>query len=287
MTAIGAQGNQRPDGGKILRHWNHVAVRWKHFACPLRPCSQDTSMMIWAVCAWCKNHSARNPSVLLCGVTPELATMPWPEGTDLLAVERSTMMIEHVWPGDNDWRKIQQGEWCDEAFANASRDIVIGDGCFISMPYPDGYLDLAKKLRNVITSDGLFVMRFFVPPDPSETPEQVFGDLAEGRIGSFHVFKWRLAMSLQETSRTGVVLNDIWSTWADQHISLSTLANKPGWTPDEVSTIELYKDRPVRFAFAQLAEVREILSDLFVEVSADYGTYELAERCPILVMRPR
>ena len=43
-------------------------------------------------------------------------------------------------------------------------------------------------------SNGRLIMRFFVQKEEPERPEEVFRDLIEDRIGSFHAFKWRLAM---------------------------------------------------------------------------------------------
>jgi hypothetical protein len=64
------------------------------------------------------------------------------------------------------------------------------------MSYPDGAKALARELGRVLDARGRLVVRAFVPPTTREAPEAVVRDLRARRMGSFHVFKWRLLMSL-------------------------------------------------------------------------------------------
>ena len=83
-----------PDG---THHWAAIARQWKQLGPPLRPVAQDIGFYWNAAEKWVRERGA--PRVLLLGVTPELYHLPWPKGTDLLAVDRSQAMIETVWPG--------------------------------------------------------------------------------------------------------------------------------------------------------------------------------------------
>ena len=58
------------------RHWNLLGP-------PLRPSRDDVAILEGVVQSL---HTA--PRVLLLGVTPELATLAWPAGTELVAVDR-------------------------------------------------------------------------------------------------------------------------------------------------------------------------------------------------------
>lgn len=71
---------------------------------------------------------------------------------------------------------------------------MIGDGCMTSLEFPDRQLEFLEMVRNDMRSNGRLIMRFFVQKEEPERPEEVFRDLIEDRIGSFHAFKWRLAM---------------------------------------------------------------------------------------------
>ena len=77
--------------------WAKVARNWKLLGPPLRPSQEDVRFSEEAVGAW--RGQGAPPRVLLLGVTPELYALPWREGTDFLAVDRTMEAIEAVWPG--------------------------------------------------------------------------------------------------------------------------------------------------------------------------------------------
>jgi len=137
-----------------------------------------------------------------------------------------------------------------------------------------------ESLRNVLRRNGLLIMRFFVQKDEPEQPGEIFRDILEDRIGSFHVMKWRLAMSLQESASEGVRVDDIWKVWDEAGITTD-------WPAEAVNTIDTYKGSDHRLIFASLHEIGELLSTSFVEVAYSEPGYELGERCPILVYSPR
>ena len=261
--------------------WQSAPKQWKHFGPPLRPCPEDIKVMEKQVAQWMDNTSADACNALLCGVTPEIVEMTWPAGTRLWAVEKSRAMIEEVWPVKSSKMKLPlQAEWTRLPFAPGSFDIVIGDGCFTSLEYPVLQLKFLESMRKVMRPNGLLIMRFFVQMPQPEQPEAVFKDLLGGKIGSFHAFKWRLAMALQDTSRQGVRVDDIWRAWNEAGI-------KTSWPADAVETINTYRGSDHRLTFTKLREIRELHSAFFEERSCLVPGYELGERCPIMVYSPR
>jgi predicted dehydrogenase/SAM-dependent methyltransferase len=261
--------------------WQSAPKQWKHFGPPLRPCAEDTEVMENQVTQWMGHSPTDDCNVLLCGVTPEIANMSWPKGTRLWAVEKSKAMIEEVWPANEiSGKQAIQAEWTKLPFAPGSFDIVIGDGCFTSLEYPRLQQEFLKSLRNVMQDDGLLIMRFFVQTEEPERPEDIFKELLENKIGSFHAMKWRLAMSLQQTPNDGICVDDIWRTWTEAGISAP-------WPAHTVNTINTYKGSNHRLIFTSLAEVRDLISSSFVERACIEPQYELGDRCPILVYSPR
>ena len=181
-------------------HWRSVATEWEYFGSPLRPCDKDIQFMEQVVAEKCNDKN--NIKVQLCGVTPEIATMDWPAGTYLEAIEQSQEMIDVIWPGNIEARRMAvKGDWLDGSLNIKTNDIVIGDGCFISVDYPNNYKALAQTLAGTLKENGLLVMRFFTQIEEKESSDQVFGELLTGKIDSFHAFKWRLAMSLQKSTQ--------------------------------------------------------------------------------------
>jgi hypothetical protein len=112
----------------------------------------------------------------------------------------------------------------------------------------------------------------------------VWADLESGRIGSFHVLKWRLAMALHGETADGVAVADVWRTVHDAWPDLAALAARFGWADREVRTIEAYRDVATRYTFPTLGEVRHFLSGCgLTRLQVRTGTYELGERCPTLI----
>lgn len=272
---------------KDRTYWNKVAQQFHQLGSPIRPSHEDIRVMEAAVANWQARNSPGGLNALLCEVTPEIADMMWLAGTDLLAVDQSEAMIRLIWPGDIDgWRRAECGDWLSLPQPDDWFDVVVGDGCFSCLAYPDGYRALAASIHRVLQDQGLLIMRFYMRPEADETLEDVFGDLMAGRIGSFHAFKWRLDMVVQPSSQEGVRLDDIWKTWVGAGIDRNALMVITGWSEETISTIDYYAGSGISFSFLTVKEVRAVLFESFEEIAVSVAGYELAERCPTLVFRP-
>lgn len=226
---------------------------------------------------------------LLLGVTPELVVMRWPAGTRLLSVDRCMDMIRGVFPAEalSPTRRVVRGDWLRLPVADGGVDLVVGDGCHTLLESPGGYRAFGREVCRVLRPGGRFVSRLFVRPEESEPVEQVLGDLAGGRIGNFHVFKWRLAMALHDGLDRGVRVGDIWECWHGAGIEPRALAARLGWPEEEIRTIEAYRDAGARYTYPTLGEARQALAPHFEELACHFGDYELGERCPTLSLERR
>lgn len=268
-------------------YWNVFAETYRNIGPPLKPSAEDVRVMEDTVAKWWSGRSSTNLKALLCGVTPALAELKLPAGTQLIAVEQSQPMIDGIWPGDTASRKAHCGNWLDLPFADHSHDIVLGDGCFNCLPYPDGYRSLFASLRRVLHCDGIFLMRLFVRPDQGENTESVFADLLAGRIPSFHIFKWRLAMALQDTISEGIVVDRIYQAWVRSRIESSELVSNFGWRENVINTINMYQGKETLFSFPTVEEIRAVVPDTFGEMFVREPGYPLGERCPMFALKPR
>ena len=265
--------------------WSRVADTFRHIGPPMRPSEEDIRAMERFV-AQTPAASRREVKALLWGVTPEITAMTWPDGTSLLAVDQSEVMIEGVWLGDiPNYRRVEQGNWLDLPVEAASQDVILGDGCFSLMGYPDGYQTLAASAHRVLNADGRLIIRFFVRPEEDETPDHVLQEVMAGKIGSFHAFKWRLYMAVQQSSSTEVTSDTVWQVWNAQ-INPVALMRVTGWSPQVLNTINHYENSSERLSFPTLKEVRSVLSGWFEEVDSYMPSYEMGERFPTLALRP-
>jgi SAM-dependent methyltransferase len=267
--------------------WSRHARQWNLIGPPLRPASEDIALLAGAIADWRRNSPRSSCTALLLGVTPEIAAMSWPAATTLLSIDHSAAMIRAVWPGKPPWRPAVQGEWTQLPLPDATVDLVVGDGCYSLLGYPQDYQRATRAIRAVLRPDGLLLMRFFTRPRVAESLANVFDDLRGGRIGNFHVFKWRLAMALHGKLSVGVRLADVWRTWREFVPDAEALSRLLGWPLAVISTIDAYRDVECRYTFPTLDEARSALSQLFIECGCHVPHYELGDRCPTLILAPR
>lgn len=271
-------------------HWNAHAARWRLIGPPLRPAAADVQHVRSSVARFLPAAAHAPPRrALLLGVTPELAEMVWDPPFQLLAVDQSPGMVEGVWPGDTPSRRAQVADWLSLSGLDGAFALALGDGVFTLLEYPIGYRALATVLARVVGPGGLLCLRLFCRPAAAarEPVARVFDALFGGRIGNFHVFKWRLAMALQESASHSVRLADIWDVFHAKVPSFAALAAHTGFPETEIATIEGYRGIQDRYSYSTEQEVLDVLEPAFELLQVWYPDYELGERCPHLTLRRR
>lgn len=263
--------------------WNRYSTQWRFLKAPLSPCAEDIALREQAIAR--HSPTRRSLSALLLGVTPQLALKRWKPALNIFAVDNTMAMIANVWPGNTVRRKVIRGDWLRLPLRDACMDVALIDGGLPAISFPVAHTALAKELYRVLKPGGLFVARIFARPDKTEPVDAVLSATRKRKIGGFHAFKWRLAMSLQgENTAQGVRLDDIWHC-CDRHFRDHTeLQQLTGWPVDEIRTIDAYRGNTASYHFPTVREFIECFSALAC-IERTCGTYELAERCPILVFR--
>ncbi|MHB8528955.1 MAG: class I SAM-dependent methyltransferase [Caulobacteraceae bacterium] len=220
--------------------------------------------------------------VLQLGVTPELAGV----GKQLIALDRSEAMLDCLWPGDTAARCALRGDWLSCPFSPGSFSAAIGDGSFNCLRHPDDYGKLFGQLASALSSEGRIVIRAFLTPDRAETVGAIRAEALDGRIGSFHAFKWKLAMAMvAEASQPNLPVQSLHDLVVGEFPDRLALAEAAGWNREHIDTIDVYNGSPEIYSFPTLAQLRASAPDSFAAprlVAA--GGYELAERCPVVVI---
>ena len=225
---------------------------------------------------------------LVLGVTPEYARLDWPAGTDLLAVDRSEVMLRAVWPGfPAPGQGALHADWVEAELPPGSRDLVLGDGCFTLLPFPEGHRALLRKVSGMLSPDGRFALRAFVPPAVPETPAAVYEAALAEQIRGFHAFKLRLLLAHQRDPRQGVPVQRVWRSWVDGGPGPEAL-EALGWPRAQIDTFASYARSTAVHTFPDLDAIRALAAaEGFREVDCTTGTYELAACCPTMVLAPR
>lgn len=259
-------------------HWDDMARKWARVKPPLRPNAEVGEAVL-------RQLTAIPGQTLLLGVTPELAAVAHP----IIAVDRNPGMIACAWPGNTPGRQAVQGDWLHMPLAGDSFANAIGDGSFNTLTWPDGYARLFAELLRVLRPGGRVVVRNFTTPDPGETLAAVRTAVLERRIGSLHAFKWHVAMALvAPRPEPNIGVTEIRDAFLEMFPDRPGLMAATGWTEEEIETIEVYKDSVVRFSFPTLAQFGAVVPQHFTAPRAvASGAYEMADRCPILVMNCR
>jgi SAM-dependent methyltransferase len=237
--------------------------------------TQDTADAIAAAIA------GRARRALLLGVTPRLADI----GDDTTAVDWSAAMIAGVWPGDDGRRRAVEADWRAMPFRAPQFTAVIGDGSFNTLEYPDGYRAVFRELERVLTPGARFAVRFYVTPSPCESFAGLREDALHGRIGAIDALKWRLGMAVAARDGANVARGAIKRAFDETFLDRGALMAAAGWTDDDLAAIDWYKDVPDIISFPTQQEILAAVPPRFANPRfLASGTYELAERCPILAM---
>jgi len=268
-------------------HWHDYARYWNLLGSPLRPGDEDIRLYRDLLVEHLGPALDEGRHVLLYGVTPEFASMDWSGGQEIFAVERVPATIAALWPGNDAGRRAICADWLQLPFADGQFDLAIGDGSLIASGGASAQRRLIAAAWRSVREGGWLCLRLFCLPDRAECVEDVFAALEHGSVGSFHAFKWRLAMALQGDA-ADVPVAEIWHAWHAAGIDARRLAAERGWQPEAIDTVAVYRDSPLRYRFARLdALLAELDAGGFTHVATRHGHYELAERCPIVLLRRR
>lgn len=267
--------------------WEQQAWQWSRIGPPLRPSGQDLVWAQEAVDRWQRTQQ-QAPRALVLGATAELASLRWPEDSEVTGIDLSAPMLQGVWltaPDAPGRRLAVEGNWLAMPFLAKGFDLVLGDGSFSLVSRSEG-LPLARAIRRVLRENGLLALRAYTRLEDVESPETVCEQLLGGRIGTFHIFKLRLLMSLHRGAGE-VRVADAWEFFRANCPSAESLAKRLGWALDEIQTIESYRGQSSAYWFPTLTELRATLVPDFVEEGCWWPAYELGDRCPTLVLLPR
>lgn len=272
------------------KHWQTPTKWWNFVGSPLRPSDEDLELLKREVLSRLKlvSSSSEIKQVALLGVTSEIATLPWTDDTNITAIDSSHEMIKMVWPSSKVTRgKAICADWRQIPLADNSCDLVVGDGGFTLLDYPNGYKMVLQEVFRILKPGGLLAIRFFLSPSKSEDVETVFEELLSKELRNFNVFKLRLAMALQESVERGIPVRTVWERWQQNIINSENFLQSLDLPMELISTINVYKDSPSVYTFPTLKEVRKLFLSDFLEVNCFFPSYELGERCPSILFRSK
>lgn len=258
--------------------WKRHAAQWGLIEAPLRPSSEVVRDMRALLPA----HTGHG---LLLGVTPELLAV----SDKLTAVDCNPDMVAQLWRPQHSGHRLHIADWRCMApeLLGGNFAFTVGDGCLTVLPVAD-YARVFTQLEQLLPAGALCILRVFAtpPPEAQETVEAVFASAYARQISGFSAFKWRLAMALvAERQEDDIAVQHIWEIFTHHVPQRAEFATATGWPLAAINTIDAYYASATIYSFPTLAALEQYLPPRWRIEKSLYGTYELAERCPVLAIR--
>lgn len=225
-------------------------------------------------------------SVVILGVTREIAALPWPAYVQLRAVDQNAEMIANVWQAPHHVAsKAIQATWQRLPFRDRSVPLIVGDGALNCLSGLSEVTQVASELARVLDDDGYLCIRMFFRPNDAETLDAVYADMCAGKILSFHALKLRIAMTLATAPEFRVPVSDILHAFEGLFPNRAILTEIAGWSVETMETIEAYRDADICYNFPTASAFRASCAPFFELDHTAYADGELAERCPTMRLR--
>jgi SAM-dependent methyltransferase len=259
----------------VSNHWNQWESgqrSWSRIEPPLRPNAE-------VVDAFQQLLGGAGKRVLLLGVTPELANA----FHAVVAIDKSAQMIANTWPGNTAIKQAVLGDWLEMLPPVPGYDGVVGDGSLSNVRYPDQVRELLQRSERCLAAGGRFVCRLFERPDKAFNVDELRAVATAPAQINFHAFKWQVAMHLAGITQATVPVQEILSRFNELFPDRDALAARTGWARQIIDLIDVYEGSDVSFTFMSRQEIAELLPEDAVDVRfIRCGSYDLADRCPLL-----
>jgi len=243
---------------------------------PLRPNEE-------VIAAYARELSGHAGCVLLLGVTPALANI----GAEVYAADKNEMMVLRRWPGNTERRHACRADWRALPFPASRFTAAVGDGALNSLGSWRGFPALFSELERVLEPGAAVVTRVYARPAVCEPVAAVAAAAMAGEIPVFNAFKWRLAMALTaEAGSPDIEVAQIKLEFDRLFPDRTAIAMAARWEIEDIDTIDIYAGSRMIYNFPTLSEIEAAIpSSLAPMRVVSVGTYPLAERCPLIVLR--
>jgi SAM-dependent methyltransferase len=255
--------------------WEMFYRRWRRMVPPLRP-GPEVCTRIRALI------EANHGRALVLGATPELTAL----ANETVAIDWSESALRHIWPGRAPGRVAVRADWLHLPCADRSFFVVVGDGSLNCLEYPAGYRNAFNALARVVRPGGRIVMRVFVSPERAEPLSAARAAALAGTVRAVGALKWRIAHVIAaEQGDPNVSTQSIAEAFNQCFPDRRALVCATGWSHEDLEEVDLLTHAPGRVSFPTASQLLQVVPPSLGRASLRVsGTYELAERCPLLVV---
>lgn len=247
-------------------HWAARSQHWGKIGPPLVPNQEVIDAFTQLI--------PTTSNILMLGVTPQIANAY----TNVTAVDREPAMIERVWPGNTETKRVIEANWLTIDLDSNQFDGILGDGSINMVEYPHDIRFMFNQVYNWLKPGGTFAMRFFTRPDEPITRDQLIKEALNPTMG-FSAYRRLLPMYIAVNEGSCVPSVRMLEVFDELFPDRSVLK----WDPEHIVSIDSYRGTTTTSWFPTRDEILDFVHPDAKNVKfVDAGTYEIAHTCPIL-----
>jgi len=261
-------------------NWGMDEQIWRTGAPPYIPTAQDVGL-VQRACPPAIMAADSAPRILVLGVTPALVAAPWPERSEIHAVDYDQVMIDLHWePAEN--RQCHLARWQALPFPDRHFDLVVGDGSFNSLPALDAYDEVLRELARVRRPGAPVIARFFMQAEPRRPLADLPREALTLFAGWSSTAKRMAVVIAAAQDDASLYFCDIPGRIAEQWGDVDEFLAALGQTPAEIERAKQTYAMPQHVNHPTRGQIRGCLEPHFSSVEFNFPAYDIGAQCPIV-----
>ncbi len=262
----------------------YIAEQYSKYEYPLIPSEADLGAYQYFIDEYVDRAGDSTFNVLICGVTPHLVSLKYPESTFILGVDFTEEMIQYVWPGDiPNKRQALKANWLDMEVEPSSIDIMLGDG---SLNFLDdvAYDTFLRKTTGFLKPQGIMINRIYLSNN-HDSPEECYQGIFEKRYAHLTEFRLKFMQSLQRDESDGVLMAEVYDQWMNMKPDVEAIAKQTGYDVSIIEGMNLYKNKQAKLYFHPVHFHETLMRKYFQDVEAIRPESNMGDVVPVIAAK--
>ena len=257
-----------------MKQWPKHSANWNRLGPPLRPAPSVIQVMKQAI---------PQGNVLMLGVTPEI----YQAFDNIQAVDRDQSMIDRVWLGDTQTKKVTVGQWMEMDWPDNTFSGIVGDCAIPMLGNLETVTEFQQRCYHWLKPGGTVAFRLMERPEQDVTIRNLIDAVSGPATMNFHAFKWRMGQCVAAWNRNSTAasadIRHLFQNLGFVKDHRGYLCYVTGWDIDAVDSIDLYENATQVVLFALRQEYQDTIPPGAQNITfTTNNDYDLADYTPIL-----